>query len=72
MTHLIKNLRDHKRVLLYLNKMFFRFRLNPSEKRIFWIKEISLDKRNWVIQNKYLSLKDVLEIVRKENQTANS
>lgn len=62
MGHLVQTFREGRRVTIFdgSTKTFYRFRLNPSEKRVFWIQEASLDQRNWVIQNIYLSLKDVM------------
>lgn len=62
MGNTVQKLREGRRVTIFdgSTKTFYRFRLNPSEKRIFWIQEASLDQRNWVIQNIYLSLSDVM------------
>jgi hypothetical protein len=62
MGNTVQKLREGRRVTIFdgSTKTFYRFRLNPSEKRVFWIQEASLDQRNWVIQNIYLSLKDVM------------
>lgn len=61
--HVVRKLREGRRVIIFdgTTKTFYRFRLNPSEKRVFWIKEASLDKRNWVIQNTFFSLKYVMQ-----------
>lgn len=62
MGNTVQKLREGRRVTIFdgSTKTFYRFRLNPSEKRVFWIQEASLDQRNWVIHNIYLSLKDVM------------
>lgn len=65
MGNVLNKLRNFKRVLLFDGSKFIRFRVNPSERRLYWIREFSLDKRNWVIQDKYLRLKDVLSLVTK-------
>lgn len=41
-------------------KMFTLYQLNKEEKFICWQRFESLDRRNWVKQNDYLSLKDVI------------
>jgi hypothetical protein len=63
MGHLVQKLREGRRVTIFdgTSKTFYRFRLNPSEKRVFWIKEASLDQRNWVIQNTFFSLRNVMQ-----------
>lgn len=47
------------------SKVFYRFRINPDESRLFWMKEASLDRRNWVSQNHFLSLKDVVLMIHR-------
>ena len=63
MGHIVQKLREGRRVTIFDGggKTFYRFRLNPSEKRVFWIKEVSLDERNWVIQNTFFSLRNVMQ-----------
>jgi len=63
MDHIVQKLREGRRVTIFdgTTKTFYRFRLNPSEKRIFWIKEASLDQRNWVIQTTFFSLRYVMQ-----------
>ena len=64
----------NRMVLTYFEsptKVFYRFRINPDEKRVFWMKEASLDRRNWIAQNHFLGIKDVIfEIIkiRRNNQ----
>lgn len=56
----------NREVVTYFNShsnTFYRFRINPDEKQLFWMKEASLDKRNWVCQNHFLGLKDVLIMI---------
>jgi hypothetical protein len=70
MTDTVKNLRDGRRVTIFdrSTKTFIRFRLNPSEKRICWIKEVSLDRRNWVNHNLYFSLHDVMLSIKQNKE----
>lgn len=65
MGHLVQKLREGRRSTIFdgSTKTFYRFRINPSEKRLFWLREASLDQRNWVTQNVYLRLRDVLKCV---------
>lgn len=63
MRDVVQKLRQGRRVTIFdgTTKTFYRFRLNPSEKRVFWIKEASLDQHNWVIQSTYFSLRNVMQ-----------
>ena len=65
MISVFDKLRNHQRVIIFdgSTKTFYRFRINPSERRLFWLREASLDQRNWVTQNVYLRLRDVLKFV---------
>ena len=65
MVNTVQKLREGRRTTIFdgSTNTFYRFRINPSEKRIFWIREASLDQRNWVTQNVYLRLRDVLKLV---------
>jgi hypothetical protein len=47
------------------NKMFIKIQLNKKENFICWQMFYSLDKRNWVKQNEFLSLKDCKTIFNK-------
>lgn len=67
---LVRKLRNRQTVRFFdrNNKIFIAFCINRNEKcSVFWEKHVSLDKRNWVKQNEYLSLKDVLRIVDRIN-----
>lgn len=61
----IKHLR-HGGVLNFFNrkqKTFVKIQLNKKEKDfVCWQRFESKDRRTWVEQNKYLSLKDVMDI----------
>jgi len=65
MKHVFETLRNHRRLTIYdgSRKTFYRYRINPSERRLFWMQEASLDQRNWVTQHTYFSLRDVLKCV---------
>ena len=65
MTEIVKKLREGRRVTIFdsSTKTFIRFRLNPSEKRVCWVKEVSLDKRNWVIHSGFYSLHNVVKSI---------
>jgi len=61
-------LRNRQPLRLYdrVNKIFVQIQLNKKEtKFVCWQRFHSLDKRNWVEQNSYLSLKDVDSILKK-------
>jgi hypothetical protein len=62
----------HRESITMLEKpsnTFYRFRINKDESRLFWIREASLDRKNWVIQNHFLSLKDVIFFIYKIKAT---
>jgi hypothetical protein len=63
MGHLVQKLRESRKVTIFdgSTKTFYRFRLDRTEKRVYWIKEASLDQRNWIKQIYYLSLKGVMK-----------
>jgi hypothetical protein len=65
MGHIIEQLRTFKKIIMFdrSNKTFYRYRINPTEKRLYWMQEASLDQRNWITQHEYFSLKDVLKCV---------
>lgn len=71
MENVFNKIRNHERVILYNGELFIRLRINPSEKRLYWIKEISFDKKSWTIQNTLLCLKDVLFIVNQVKRDRN-
>lgn len=58
----VHNLRHRRALRMWdnKNKVFVHFQLNKHEKFICWQIFTSLDRRNWVNQNNYLRLKDVL------------
>lgn len=61
MSSAYEKLRHHRRLTIYdgSTKTFYRFRINPSERRLYWIEEASLDQRNWVSQHTHRRLRDV-------------
>lgn len=63
MGHLVQKLREGRRVRIFdgSTNVFYRFRLDPSQKRVYWIKEASLDQMEWVQQEYFLSLKGVMK-----------
>lgn len=65
MKHVFETLRNHRRLTIYdgSTKTFYRFRINPSERRLFWIEEASLDQRNWVTQHTHRRFRDVLKLI---------
>ena len=46
-----------------IERMFVGFKLNTTEKNICWKRLVSKDKRNWIVWNEYLSLKEVDAII---------
>lgn len=66
-SEIIKKLRNRE-VLRFFNrktKVFTRINLNKKDSRVCWERWESLDQSNWICQNLYLSLKDVLTFRRK-------
>ncbi len=61
----IKNLRDRKRITFFNSnsKVFTRFSLNHKESKICWKREVSKDRKTWILYNDFLSLKDVVSII---------
>lgn len=59
------SLRNGKDLIIFdrIDRMFVGFKLNTKEKNICWKRLVSKDKRNWIIWNEYLSLKDVDSII---------
>lgn len=57
----LKKLRNGKNVILFdrIDKLFVGFKLNSTNNKICWKKFVSKDRKNWVLQNEYLSLKDI-------------
>ena len=46
-------------------KTFVHFQMNRKEKLICWMRHVSSDRRNWILWNNCLSLKEVMaEIVK--------
>ena len=63
----LSKLRNRQSICLYdkANKIFVLIQFNKTEKDfVCWQRFHSLDKRNWVNQNHYLSLKDVDQILK--------
>jgi len=63
----VKKLRN-RQVLNYFDKQsktFTRINLNKKDSKVCWERWTSKDRINWVNQNLYLSLKDVLKIRQK-------
>lgn len=58
-------LRNGKDLILFdrIEKLYVGFKLNANEKMICWKRLVSKDKRNWIVWNEYLSLKDVDGII---------
>jgi hypothetical protein len=58
-------LRNGKNLIFFdrIERIFVGFKLNTNEKHICWKRLVSKDKRNWVVWNEYLSLKDVDAII---------
>lgn len=44
-------------------KMFVRFRINREEKRICWIRQVSIDRKRWIDWNSYLTLREVISSI---------
>lgn len=59
------SLRNGKDIIIFdrIERMFVGFKLNTKEKNICWKRLVSKDKRNWIVWNEYLSLKDVDSII---------
>jgi hypothetical protein len=64
-TQNLKKLRNGKDLIIFdrIERMFVGFKLNTKEKNICWKRLVSKDKRNWIVWNEYLSLKDVDSII---------
>ncbi len=60
---IIKKLRDGEPIKLYREKMFIQIQLNKRDKGIHWERWVSIDQRNWMNWNLFLSLKEVLTII---------
>jgi hypothetical protein len=58
-------LRNGKDLILFdrIERMYVGFKLNSNEKMICWKRLVSKDKRNWIVWNEYLSLKEVDAII---------
>ena len=58
-------LRNGNDLILFdrIEKMYVGFKLNTNEKMICWKRLVSKDRRNWIVWNEYLSLKDVDGII---------
>ena len=58
-------LRSGKEIILFdrVERMYIGFKLNSNEKYICWKRLVSKDKRNWIVWNEYLSLKEVNAII---------
>ena len=67
----IKKLRDGEPLQLYRGGMFTKLQLNRRAKRIYWERWISIDQKNWMNWNLYLSLREVLTIINYEKGKAN-
>lgn len=72
MKDIIKKLRDGERVILFdsSSKRFIQLQINKADNRICWERWVSLDKSNWVCHNKFLSLKEVVQLIN-ENKLKN-
>ncbi len=57
----IKVLRQGEPIRFFdrMTKTYIQFQLNRNEKYIFWERYASLDKRTWLKQASYYSLKDI-------------
>jgi len=49
-------------------KSFNHFQINQKENKVYWERYESLDKMNWVLQNSYLTLKDVIHWIVKNKE----
>ena len=58
-------LRSGKDLILFdrVEGFFVGFKLNSNEKNICWKRLVSKDKRNWIVWNEYLTLKEVNAII---------
>lgn len=67
----LQKLRNGKPIKLWdsLHRIFVHIQLNRKDERVCWERWVSKDRFNWVNHNKYLSLKDVANILEqvKEN-----
>jgi hypothetical protein len=63
-TETIKTLRHGNPLNMFdrKEKLFVKIQLNRQEKFICWQRFVSKDRRNWINWNKYLSLKDVMQV----------
>ena len=67
----LQKLRNKKCLNLFdkVNKLFVKIQFNHKEKDfVCWERYVSLDKRNWVNHNLYLSLHDVNGIIGSFNK----
>ncbi len=64
-TQNLLSLRNGKDLIIFdrIDRLFVGFKLNTKEKNICWKRLVSKDKRNWIVWNEYLSLKDVDSII---------
>lgn len=64
----LKTLRDGHSLRMWdrINKRIHQFQLNKKEERICWERWVKIPGGNWVNWNKYLSLKDIANILAKE------
>lgn len=60
----IESLRNREALNLFDSekKYFYKIQINKTEKRVYWERYASKDKKNWVKWNDRLSLKDVCAI----------
>ena len=66
-------LRNGKDLILFdrIEKMFVGFKINTNEKMVCWKRLVSKDKRNWIVWNEYISLKDVDGIINELKSKTN-
>lgn len=57
-------LRNFQSLKLYKNGLFTTIQLNKAEKYICWQRWTSKDRHNWALQNNFLRLKDVKQILK--------
>ncbi len=64
MNAIIQKLRNRKPVDFYnSDKKFMKIQINKKTNNICWQRFVSSDKKNWIEQNSYLNLKEVMQVI---------
>ncbi len=63
-TETVNRLRHGQPLKLFLNKTFYQYQLNKDADRICWERYASTDKRNWIKQGEYFTLKSINQFIK--------